>query len=49
MFTSSPSSALLHTKGFYLELKLPGFEADHSPPYSTEFEKEWIYASIPTV
>jgi len=49
MFISSLSSALLHTKGFYLEMKSPGFEADHLPPYSTEVEKEWSYASVPTV
>jgi hypothetical protein len=28
-------------------VKLPGHEADHSPPTSAEFKKTWIYTSIP--
>jgi hypothetical protein len=29
----------------YQGLKLPGREADHSPPVSAEFKKMWIYTS----
>jgi hypothetical protein len=28
-------------------VKLPGREADHSPPTSAEFKKIWIYTSTP--
>jgi hypothetical protein len=28
---------------FSLEVKLPGREADHSPPTSAEIKKIWIY------
>jgi hypothetical protein len=29
------------------ELKLPGHEADHSPPTSAQVKKTWTYTSIP--
>jgi hypothetical protein len=32
---------------FFLEIKRPGHEADHSPPVSAEVNKMWIYASTP--
>jgi hypothetical protein len=29
------------------EVRRPGREADHSPPYSAEVKKTWIYTSTP--
>jgi hypothetical protein len=34
---------------FSLGLKLPGREADHSPPFSTEAKNEWSYISAPPI
>jgi hypothetical protein len=48
------SSAILETseddqgtRSSFLGVKLPGREADHSPPTSAEVKKMWIYTSIP--
>jgi len=32
-----------------LEVKLPGREADHSPPPSAEANNAWSYISIPSI
>jgi hypothetical protein len=31
-----------------LEVKRPGREADHSPPFSAEVKNTWIYTSTPS-
>jgi hypothetical protein len=35
------------TGGSFPGVKLPGREADYSPPASAEVKKMWIYTSIP--
>jgi hypothetical protein len=35
------------TGGFFLGVKAPGHEADHSSPTSAEVKKMWIYTSTP--
>jgi hypothetical protein len=35
--------------GFFLRVKRPGRETDHSPPTSAEVKKMWIYTSTPPI
>jgi hypothetical protein len=37
------------TGPFYLGVKQPGSEADHSPPSSAEVKNAWNYASTPPI
>jgi hypothetical protein len=38
-----PASYPMNTGSFYPEVKRPGCEADHSPPYSAKVKKKWSY------
>jgi hypothetical protein len=40
-----PTSYPMGTGGFFLGVKRPGSDADHSPPTSAEVKKTWIYTS----
>jgi hypothetical protein len=37
------------TTGSFPGIKLPGREADHSPPSSAEVKNAWSYTSTPTI
>jgi hypothetical protein len=37
----------MSTRGFSLEVKRPGREADHSPPSNAEVKNAWSYISTP--
>jgi hypothetical protein len=41
--------SLMGTRGFFLGVKRPGREADHSRPSSAEVKNTWIYTSTPPV
>jgi hypothetical protein len=34
------------TRGYFLEVKRPGHEADHSPPPKIEVRKVWSYVCV---
>jgi hypothetical protein len=44
--TQSPTQWVLGA--FSPGVKRPGREADHSPPFSAEVKKSWVYTSTPT-
>jgi hypothetical protein len=44
-----PASYPMGTKGSFPGVKLPGREADHSTPSSTEVKSAWNYASTPPI
>jgi hypothetical protein len=35
--------------GFFLTVKQPGCEVDHSPPYEAAIKNEWSYISAPPI
>jgi len=44
-----PASYPLGTRSFYPGVKPPGFEADQTPPSSTEVKNVWSYTSTAPV
>jgi hypothetical protein len=44
-----PASYSMGNRGFFLGVKQPGREADHSPSSSAEVKNAWSYTSIPLI
>jgi hypothetical protein len=44
-YKNMATSYTMGTGGSFPGVKLPGREADHSPPTSSEVKKMWIYTS----
>jgi hypothetical protein len=44
-----PASYIMDMGGYFLGVKRPEREADHSPPSSAEVKNAWSYTSTPPI